>query len=377
MKHFVIVIFCFCYLKSSAQDSLHKLRISVLTCAPGGELYATFGHTALRVTDSVQHTDIIYNYGTFDFDDPNFYSKFVRGKLDYFLSTEDPSSFIQSYQLEGRSIWEQVLNLTVQQKQQIQDYLNDNLAGDKKYYKYDFLFDNCTSRVKDILKKNAGLNASAFVTAPTVTFRNLLHGYLDKSGMCWSKLGIDILLGSKIDRPATAEETNFLPELLMKTIDVNKQIVSSTKYLYQATEVKQSSNKYLPLIVFGIVALVFIGLSFSTNSIALIVAKTVFSLLLYITGVLGFLLLFMWFGTDHKSCAANYNLLWALPTNFFAAFFVFKQKAIAKKYFKVAFWIQFLLLLSWAWLPQQLNINVIPVVALMLFIYWYCGHNKK
>src|SRR4051812_24672160 len=133
------------FFAAQAQDSSNcHVRISLLTCAPGQELYSTFGHTAIRITDSIRRTDIVYNYGTFEFDDPNFYMKFVRGKLDYFLSAAYYPDFMYEYQEEQRSVTEQVLNLSCTQKQQIVQALAINMQGANRMYKYDFVYDNCT-----------------------------------------------------------------------------------------------------------------------------------------------------------------------------------------------------------------------------------------
>ncbi len=135
----------------TAQDTRCHTRISLLTCAPGEELYSTFGHTALRVIDSVAGSDIVYNYGTFDFDDPNFYMKFIRGKLDYFLSVNQFPDFMYEYQYFQRSVWEQEINLSCSEKQQLMSALALNMQGDNRKYKYDFIYDNCTTRVRDLI----------------------------------------------------------------------------------------------------------------------------------------------------------------------------------------------------------------------------------
>ncbi|HJU46189.1 MAG TPA: DUF4105 domain-containing protein, partial [Chitinophagaceae bacterium] len=164
-----------------------RLRISVLTCAPGDELYSLFGHTALRITDDTKGTDIIYNYGTFDFNDPDFYTKFVRGKLDYFLSAENVSGFLYEYQMTGRSVIEQELLLSDSVQQVIADAIAKNLEGSNKYYKYDFLYDNCTSRIKDILVSHAGMRVDKRLVPEGTSFRDMLHEYLDRSGLGWTK----------------------------------------------------------------------------------------------------------------------------------------------------------------------------------------------
>ena len=154
-KLILFLLFTFYFLLSnsaSAQDS-SRLRISLLTCTPGEELYSTFGHSAFRVVDSTSLTDIVYNYGTFNFDDDGFYLKFVQGKLLYYVSTEYFKDFKDLYQSTNRGITEQVLNLTASEKITVQQFLNNNLKEENKFYKYDFFFDNCTTRLRDILKK--------------------------------------------------------------------------------------------------------------------------------------------------------------------------------------------------------------------------------
>ncbi|HWJ28198.1 MAG TPA: DUF4105 domain-containing protein, partial [Flavisolibacter sp.] len=160
------LLFCicfFCVARSFAQDSC-DLRITLLTCAPGSELYSTFGHTALRVQDEHAGLDLVFNYGTFVFDD-DFYMKFIRGKLLYSLSVENFDDFIYEYKLESRSVQEQVLQLSCQEKQQLFHALQVNARPENRDYKYDFLFDNCTTRARDIVARN---------TAQPVVYKNIL-----------------------------------------------------------------------------------------------------------------------------------------------------------------------------------------------------------
>src|SRR5580765_926960 len=102
-----LIIFSF---KSFAQPNASHIRLSIITCGPGDELYSLFGHTALRITDSSNNSDIVYNWGTFSFDEPNFYLKFLRGNLLYYVSADNFSDFLYEYSYEHRSVYEQVLN---------------------------------------------------------------------------------------------------------------------------------------------------------------------------------------------------------------------------------------------------------------------------
>ena len=137
---------------SLAQDS-SRIRISLLTCTPGDELYSIFGHSAIRIIDSNSVTDYVFNYGTFNFEDDGFYLKFIRGKLLYFLSVENSQDFMYEYSSMRRGITEQVLNFSAEEKKQIEYALIENLKDENKYYKYDFFLDNCTSRLRDIILK--------------------------------------------------------------------------------------------------------------------------------------------------------------------------------------------------------------------------------
>ena len=174
-----ILLHIFSTEKSFSQDSSH-IRISLLTCSPGQELYSIFGHSAIRVTDSTSLTDIVFNYGTFNFDDENFYLKFVRGKLLYYLSIERFDDFSASYQFEGRGITEQVLELSAKEKIDLQHFLIENLKEENKFYHYDFFLDNCTTRLRDLIVKIKNPQRPLPPVMPlNTTFRHTIHQYLD------------------------------------------------------------------------------------------------------------------------------------------------------------------------------------------------------
>ncbi len=361
--------------KAVAQNPACDVRISLLTCAPGQELYSTFGHTALRIQDSVGGTDLVYNYGTFWFEDPQFYTKFVRGKLDYSLSVDKFPDFMYEYQYFQRSVWEQELNLSCTQKQQILTALNINLQGANRKYKYDFIYDNCTTRVRDIIFHSLpGSSIKNKLVPEGTTARNLIHSYLDKGGEPWSKLGIDILLGAKLDKPVDNNVAMFLPDYLLKGIDSatinNTQTVVKQKQvlLNMATPIEATGN-YVPLILFAVICSFIASLYFLPNQRVKTVCRFVDSFLLYLTGLLGLLLLFMWWGTEHRMTKDNYNLLWALPTNIVAVLFLWRQPKWLRNYFYFAFTLTVLLLIGWWWLPQELNISLVPFVFLMLYRY--------
>ena len=365
-------LLCFCCAQAQNECSL---RISLLTCAPGEELYSTFGHTAIRVTDTSTGMDFVYNYGTFEFG-PDFYPQFIRGKLNYYLAAEPFADFLVMYQYESRSVVEQILNLDCSEKQNLYAALQKNLQPENRNYRYDFLFDNCTTRAKDIIKSNtsAPVSFKNILPAETPSFRNLIHGYLDAGNQYWSKFGIDILLGAKLDRKATNEEAMFLPDNLYKGIDSSlKNGVSLTAEKRTALALPSPLSKkswFRPMIVFSLLLLVLIVVSFIPNKIVRTFISFFDFLFFFVLGLTGILLLFMWFGTDHAVCANNYNLLWALPTHIIGAFFTGNKKRWTNYYWLATIILQTIILVGWIFLPQQLNLAVLPIVLIILLRAW-------
>ena len=160
LKKFVFYSLILFSLETAAQiDSINQTncsyQISLLTCSPGEELYTTFGHSAIRILNSQTGSDLVFNYGTFDFEDPDFYQKFIEGKLLYFVSVDSMRNFLWEYQYYQRGITEQILNLTCEEKEKIVRALFENAKNENKFYRYNFTFDNCTTRIRDLLEKNS------------------------------------------------------------------------------------------------------------------------------------------------------------------------------------------------------------------------------
>ena len=356
-----------------SQSDSCRLRVSLLTATPGDELYSTFGHSALRVTDSINQTDLVYNYGTFNFEEPGFYTKFVRGKLMYYLSRDYFKDFVYSYQMEGRGMTEQVLNLSCAEKNKIVELLYQNLMPQNLFYKYDFLFDNCTTRLRDLIENAAdGQVTFGKVLDKPTTFRNLIHEYLDRNDKQWSKLGIDILLGSKTDAFMEPDQVMFLPDYLLLKLDNAKEgdhlLVEQKLPVYDIplNEVV-NNNLTQPFFIFTCLFALVAFLSFYKRSGMQKILASLDGLLFFITGLLGILLLFMWFGTDHVMCENNYNLLWAWPFNVIAAFYIHTQKRWVRIYFLLYAIFNLFVLVFWVFMPQQINPALIPIIGLLIF----------
>lgn len=375
LRLFFIITLTSLYAGTFAQDT-SRLRISLLTCTPGDELYSTFGHSAFRLTDSSSKVngeaiDIVFNYGTFNFDDPGFYTKFVRGKLLYYVSTAYFKDFVEEYQLTNRGITEQVLNLTSEEKIAIQRFLYNNAKDENKYYKYDFLFDNCTTRLRDIIIQHKKIKPAFKRIVPAgTTFRNEIYKYLDRGDKEWSKLGIDILLGAPTDAIMDSMQVQFLPNNLMKALDSSNHgnnLVLAKTNLYPYEESIADKSFFNPLILFSIFLLVIVALDFSKNKFAARFLYGFDGLLFFLVGAAGILLVFMWLGTDHAMCKNNYNLLWAWPTHAVVAFFIHKKKSWVKKYLMLTVAGLLIVTAAWMFLPQQMNYSLLPVCLLLIY----------
>ena len=306
-----------------ASDSASHLRISLITCGPGfNEVWEVFGHTAIRIVDSIHHTDLVYNYGTFDGFDANFEINFMRGKLLYTLSVYPFREFMPEYVQTKRSVYEQLLLMTDVQKSKIRDMLDINAEPANRAYKYDFFFDNCATRIRDIFPKAAGnefVYGQVLSKEVSITFREIINRYFYTKQ--WVRLGVNILLGSKIDKVMTDKDVMFLPDYLSKGLgtarmDGQKVAAPSLRILEGIDSEPEPVN--FPLILTWSSALLTIaGLYVKRLKV---LGKGMSFLVLLVTGLLGCLILVMWFGTNHEGCRDNYNVLWALPTNLILAF---------------------------------------------------------
>ncbi|OEK08913.1 hypothetical protein A8C32_00900 [Flavivirga aquatica] len=371
---------------TNAQNKLSsEAQVSVLTIGPGTSLNDAFGHSGFRIKDPVKRIDVVFNYGVYDFDAPNFYTKFAQGKLNYLIGLNYYKDFYQSYTTQNRSIKEQILNLSLEEKQNIYDFLVKNYKPENKRYLYDFFFNNCATKIKDVT--NIALKNSITFNTPDdfkdATFRTLIQNNLNKNS--WGSLGIDIALGSVIDKKATREDHMFLPENIYKFFKnatfKNKKLVKDNIILYSKKE-NSISHQFLtsPLFIFGVIALLIILITYNDFK------KTKQSVWLDIilfstTGLIGVLLLLLWFATDHSGTHQNYNLLWASALNILVIGQLLRTKVSSWfiKYLKFLIISMCLLTLHWIIGVQVFAIGLIPLlIALFIrYIYLVFYYNKK
>lgn len=304
-------------------------KISLLTVGTGEDLAAKFGHSAIRLQDPTLGIDEVYGYGTYDFEDPNFYLNFTRGKLSYTISRIPFKYFDYSYQQEKRWIREQVLDLDVQQRTKIVAFLENNLLPENKKYKYDFLFDNCATRIPMVFEKTLGstFNFDYNYLKDQLTFRELIRLKLNPNS--WSNFGIDLALGSVIDREATPYEHLFLPiyvyEQMKHTTLDGKPIVKKESVLLDIPELEDRALIFLtPLFWLGILMVLVCYITY-TDYKNFRRNKWLDFFLFLVTGLAGVLIVFLWFGTDHLATKGNFNSLWAFAPNIFIAFLMVKR----------------------------------------------------
>ncbi|WP_422860443.1 DUF4105 domain-containing protein [Flagellimonas sp. S174] len=353
-------------------------QISVLTCATGDQLYSTFGHTAIRVQDPILGIDVVYNYGTFDFDQPNFYLNFVKGKMIYSLSRRSFDNFLFEYELEKRWVKEQILDLTLGQKNEFLAFLETNYLPENRDYLYDPLLNNCSSITGDILKKLFG-DSIVFGEShlnERFTFRQLVRQFLNLNS--WSSFGIDLAFGSVVDRKATVREHMFLPYYTMDQIDNTtidgKPLVMRTRDILDYSE--QEPNGYFPLspLFWLSLFLVFVGIITYLDTRHKTRSKWLDFSMLLISGLVGLALLLLWIATDHTSTPYNYNILWAFPLNLVVAFILIFQPQLPEwtpRYIILALSLIGLVLLLWIFGVQVFSPVLIPIFLALGIRYWY------
>ena len=358
-------------LAAPAQDStlsIPKLQVSVLTCAAGKDIYTVWGHTAVRVIDSSKGTDIVFNYGTFDFNEPNFLAKFVKGSLLYFVSANYYSDFLAEYKFEKREVVEQVLRLSTSEKIKWYDALKENMIDSNRYYLYNFISDNCTTRIKDGLFKNTafqpvGINISSYRTE--VVKAPYMHG------IPWIGLGIDVLLGAYADQKPSDFQAAYLPFLFHEQIANTRKLVMANNVLVPANQAepdqKDSSNN-TPFYTLLILLCVYLFAS-KWNSLATQqLAKVLDVILLLLFSIGGLLVMYMSLLSKHTACYQNYNLMWLHPFYFIAIVFYFLKNDFIGKIGMVFFAAALALLITSYWLPQHFSkeVGVLVVISLLL-----------
>ena len=353
-----------------------EAKISVLTIGAGESLNDAFGHNGFRIKDNSLGIDVVYGYGEYDFDAPNFYLKFAQGKLNYLISRHNFSDIVYHYSQNNRNIDEQVLNLTKEEKQKLFNFLENNYKPENRRYLYDFFYDNCATRIRDVAIKatDRTIDFNVPKNFEPKTFRTLIHDHVGLN--TWGSFGIDIALGSVIDRKASVNEHMFLPKYIHDffenaTLNSTQNLVESSSNLYEKKATRSSSNFLLsPIIVIGLIG--FIILFFTYKDYKNNTRSKWLDLIIFgTTGIIGVLILLLWFATDHSATAQNYNVLWAFPLNIIVIWQLLKPtvKNWFKSYLKFLVIMLCLMTLHWVIGVQVFAIGLIPLLIALLVRY--------
>lgn len=377
---FVLLFFSSLQLTAQQLQLTPKATVSVVTCGPGNELYSTFGHSAFRVYDPTLGLDKIYNYGTFDFNAPNFYLNFAKGKLIYQLSTSSFSRFLRIYQYENRWVKTQELDIDTTEVQAIFNFLENNAKPENKSYQYDFFYDNCSTKIEDVIKtvlKDKVHFNNTHITSKK-THRDLIADYTKNHP--WSKFGIDLALGSVIDKQASKDDYKFLPDYIYEAFEnatkttQNNTIGLVKKNITILKERKQdkASSFIKPFTIFLLIAL-FIGYITFKNFTSSKRSKWLDFTLYFSSGLVGIVVLLLWFATSHTATYENFNFLWAFAPNMVIAFFLLKSKL--PKWLRYYNWFLLILLvimiILWLLKIQVFNLALLPFVLALVVRYWY------
>lgn len=356
--------------------------VSILTCGPGQELYEAFGHSAIRVTDSSQGLDLVFNYGVFDFQQENFYGNFAKGSMRYMLGANTAEQFFNHYQRDKRTIREQVLNLDSIEKNAVLNYLSVNLLPENVEYYYDYFDNNCSTKIIELL--DSALHHRVVWQFSDIegsaSFRSMIYDYTTYQD--WGRFGIDLGLGSVIDRPLTGRQLNFLPDELEKSISrariqrnrIEFPLVIQNRVLYESpTYFAASSFWFSPGFVFTVLLLITVFLWTSSEKYQR--AFTILQVVVFVVvGLLGTVILSIWLFTNHKSAAWNYNLLWANPLLLLLGIGIGIGKTKTQFFLNAARYPIVFVFTCWFVLPQQLNIALVPLVA---SLYILCVPSKR
>ena len=356
-------------------------EVSILTIGPGASLNDAFGHSAIRIKDPMYRLDIVYDYGRYDFETEGFYLNFAKGKLNYEIGGANYKPFISFYKNEGREVKSQTLSLSLTEKQALFQKLQQNILPQNKSYAYVFFYNNCATKIKDIIVSvsEKPIEFEQPQDFEQHTFRALIRAQVEQNS--WGGFGIDLALGSIIDRVAPVDDHMFLPRYIHRFFEVakfkntNEPLVKKQEILNgQQLNVKHSFWSS-PLFIFSILSFLILLVTYKNyknNTRAKWLDISIFS----VTGLTGVLLLLLWFATDHTATAYNYNLLWAFAFNLLFIPTLLKKR-VKKRfvgYLKFLILMMFLMALHWSTGVQSFNISLIPVWIAILHRYTFLSH---
>lgn len=364
-------------LQGKTSDSI---RISLLTCASGGEIYSLFGHTAIRYENFTRNIDAVFNYGMFNFNAPNFILRFALGETDYQLGATNYEHFVAEYNYLGRDVWQQTLNLTPDEKEHLFNLLQENYRPENREYRYNFFYDNCATRPRDQIEKaiDGSLRYADNMTDNDtgVSFRDLLHKYSE--GHPWSRFGMDMCMGSEADKPINRRLMMFVPFYVQEYFNtaqiIDKEgkarpLVSSEEKIVE-TGLTAADHRPGGITPMQSALLLFILVTAATIY-GIRHRKTLWGLdliLFFCAGIAGCILAFLALFSQHPAVSPNYLLFVFHPLHLFCLPWMINKvrKRQKSRYMVLNFIVLTLFILLWAIIPQRFDLAVLPLALCLL-----------
>jgi hypothetical protein len=347
-------------------------EVYLITCAPGTATYSIYGHSALRIILPEKNEDLVYNWGVFDFSAPNFVWKFAKGRLDYILAATSFDRFLQEYLSEERAVWQQRINLEPYETELLLGLIAENLKPENVKYRYDFFYDDCSTRIRDLLEKSIG-NKLLYPPEQKInqrTFREKVGEY--QRPYQWLQAGINLIMGTPADKKASFRDVMFLPIDMKKGL--SEAVVNRSGKLIPLLRNPETLLSFPPLVVkqnfltsplfiFSIIVITIILLSSLIRNARMIhiLDITVFSFF----SLLAILIFFFSFFTDHQQMKLNLNILWLSPFLLFCLYDLIMKKG-KSIWYKLVFFLSVIFLAIFTVFPGGFNNAFLPLLILII-----------
>ena len=328
------------------RDHSDSIRVSLVTCSPGTEVYEVYGHTALRVEVPTLGVDAVINYGLFSFEAPNFVWRFIKGETDYMVGTIGYPIFEYEYTSRGSTVTLQTLNLSAEEKERLVALLNENLRPENREYRYNFLYNNCSNKAGNMVKEALTLQSAPLTDrVEGITYRDILHEHTQDYP--WLQFGIDYLLGVEADLPANPFQQMFAPEYLMYYTAQTSLVGDSVLYPYvidqEVVEPFVSHDEVTHLMLTPVQTMILLILL-----VAVVCAFEIFVerrqwwfdvLLLTLQGIMGCVVAFLFFCSEHPTVGSNLHVIYLNPLPLFFIPFIIRsaiKRSVSPFYYVLA-----------------------------------------
>lgn len=374
LKYFIFCLFMGVAFSVQSQ-STDSIRFSLLTCAPGTEIYSLFGHTAIRYENYTRRIDVVFNYGMFSFNTPNFIFRFVAGETDYQLGITPYSYFEAEYAMRGSFVYQQVLNLTQSEKERLLTILENNYLPENRIYRYNYFYDNCTTRARDKIEECIEGKVVYPDSLSSKSYRSIVHEFT--AGSPWDEFGIDLCLGAEADKEINKRQQMFSP-FYMKYYASNAYIVDAggtrrplildeTKIVDVEPEEVQPGFILSPLMcgaLFLALCVVMAWGQWKTQRI-----WWGWDIVLYgLQGLAGCIIAFLFFFSVHPTVGSNWLLILFNPIPLlYLPFMVYKAVKRKKDYYHVGNMVYLTLFITiLPFCGQEFNLTVLPLALGLL-----------